>query len=417
LKKSICYQLVVFGIQGVMSDIDRIRKKDRFLRMMRLLRRFRTEAFPVTHRHNRVEFFPGGAAMFGELYASLRSARRYILVEYYIIRSDRTGDAFAAELADAVRRGVRVLMIYDYIGCIDTPASFFDRLAQQGIELIPFNVPSLRRGLHWFDRRSHRKMTIIDGARAFLGGFNIGDEYSGLAEELRRFHDVGFSIAGSAVSELARLFSETWLMEGGEALQLPLIDGETDVDTWESGRGNVAIVSGGPHQTRSAIRGAFLVSIASAAEEIVIVTPYFVPGPRMMRSLLRAARRGVRVRLLLPARSDVPLVQLLGRSYYGPLLKNGIEISELGREILHAKVMLIDGERTVVGSANLDQRSFHRNFEINLIIDDAAFSGQVETMLRNDFADSRRISIDDHERRGMLVRFLERVINPFGWFL
>ena len=396
---------------------DKKRKKDRFLRMIRLLRRFRTEALPVTHRHNRVELFHEGAAMFSALYAALRSARRFILVEYYLIRSDRTGAAFAAELADAVRRGVRVWLIYDYVGSIDTPASFFERMAHQGIELIPFNVPSLRRGLHWFDRRSHRKMTIIDGAQAFLGGFNIGDEYSGLAEGPRRFHDVGFSIAGSAVSELVQLFRKTWQMERGEALRFPSAVSDTDVDTRESGRGNVAIVSGGPHQTRSAIRGAFLVSIASAAEEILIVTPYFVPGPRMMRSLMRAARRGVRVRLLLPARSDVPLVRLLGRSYYGPLLANGIEIYELGREILHAKVMLIDGERTVVGSANLDQRSFHRNFEINLIIDDTAFSGQVKAMLRKDFADSRRILLDEHERRGMLVRFLEKVIDLFGWFL
>ena len=385
--------------------------------MVHLLRRFRTEALPATHRHNRVELFPEGAAMFRALHAAIRSARRFILVEYYMIRDDRTGAAFAAELAGAVRRGVRVLLIYDYVGSIDTPTSFFDRMAQQGVELIPFNVPSLRRGLHWFDRRSHRKMTIIDGTEAFLGGFNIGDEYSGLAEGPRRFHDVGFSIAGSAVGELVRLFSVTWLMERGETLGLPPVETGQDLRVPGSGRGNVAIVSGGPHQTRSAIRGAFLASIASAAEEIVIVTPYFVPGLRMMRSLMRAAQRGVRVRLLLPERSDVPVVQLLGRSYYGPLLKNRIEIYELEREILHAKVMQIDGKRTVVGSANLDQRSFHRNFEINLIIDDTAFSGQVKAMLRKDFADSRRISLDDHERRGILVRFLERVIDLFSWFL
>ena len=400
-----------------MDEKNRTRKRDRFLRMIRLLRRFRTEKLPVTHRHNRVEFFPEGAAMFRALHAGLRSARRFILVEYYMIRSDRTGAAFAAELAGAVRRGVVVWLIYDYVGSIDTPASFFHRMAQQGIELIPFNVPSLRRGLHWFDRRSHHKMTIIDGTQAFLGGFNIGDEYSGLAEGERRFHDVGFSIAGSAVNELVRLFQETWRMERGQAPRLPSGDVEKNLRARATGRANVAIVSGGPHQTRSAIGGAFLLSIASAAAEVLIVTPYFVPGPRMMRALIRAARRGVRVRLLLPARSDVPPVQLLGRSYYGPLLKNGIEIYELGREILHAKVMLIDGKRTVVGSANLDQRSFHRNFEVNLIIDDTAFSGQVTAMLRKDFADSRRILLDDHERRGMLVRFLERVIDLFGWFL
>jgi cardiolipin synthase A/B len=400
-----------------MGSINRIQKKTRFLRMIHLLRRFRTATLPVTYRHNRVDLFHEGAAMFRSLHAAIRSARRFILVEYYLVRGDRTGAAFAAELVDAVRRGVRVCMIYDYVGSADTPASFFDRMAEQGIELIPFNVPSLRRGLHWFDRRSHRKMTIIDGTRAFLGGFNIGDEYSGLAEGPRRFHDVGLSIAGSAVSELVRLFSETWLMERGKDPGLPPAESDTGVNAPGGGRGNVAIVSGGPHQARSAIRGAFLVSIASAAEEILVATPYFVPGPRMMRSLMRAARRGVRVRLLLPERSDVPLVRLLGRSYYSALLRKGIEIHELGGEILHAKVMLIDGQRTVVGSANLDQRSFHRNFEINLIIDDAAFSGQVKEMLRKDFTDSRRISLDDHERRGILARFLERVIDLFSWFL
>ncbi len=400
-----------------MDNKNTILKKDRFLRMIRLLRRFRTAPLPVNHRHNRVEFFSEGAAMFRALHAALRSARHFILVEYYLIRSDRTGHAFAAELAGAVRRGVRVWLIYDYVGSIDTPASFFDHMAQQGIELIPFNVPSLRRGLHWFDRRSHRKMAIIDGTHAFLGGFNIGDEYSGVTEGERRFHDVGFNIAGNAVKELVRLFLETWRMERGEALRLPPGDVETDLHARASGRANVAIVSGGPLQTRSAIGGAFLLSIVSAAAEVIVVTPYFVPGPRMMRALIRAARRGISVRLLLPERSDVPLVQLLGRSYYGPLLKNGIEIYELGREILHAKVMLIDGKRTVVGSANLDQRSLHRNFEINLIIDDTAFGGQVKAMLRKDFADSRRILLDEHERRGALIRFLERVIDLFSWFL
>ena len=361
-----------------MEDINRPRKKDRFLRMIGLLRRFRTVALPVTHRHNRVEFFPEGAAMFRALHAAIGSARHFILVEYYMIRSDRTGTAFAAELADAVRRGVHVWLIYDYVGSIDTPASFFDRMAEQGIELIPFNVPSLRRGLHWFDRRSHRKMTIIDGTHAFLGGVNIGDEYSGLVEGGQRFHDVGFSIAGSAVNELVQLFRETWRMERGEVLRLPPGDDEKDHHARTSGRANVAIVSGGPLQTHSAIGGAFLLSIASAAAEVLVVTPYFVPGPRLMRALIRAARRGISVRLLLPARSDVPLVQLLGRSYYGPLLNNGIEIYELEREILHTKVMLIDGKRTVVGSVSVPRlfvqnRTQQRivNLDVSVVADQA----------------------------------------------
>jgi len=395
---------------------NHIRQKSRPLRIMRLLRRLRPGQ-PVTYRRNRVLLFPGGHSFFRSLHTALRSAERFILAEYYLIRSDHTGAAFAAELAEAVRRGVRVWLIYDYVGTIETPASFFEGMARQGIELIPFNVPSFRRGMHWFDRRDHRKMAIIDGNLAYLGGFNIGDEYSGIVERSQRFRDMGFSISGSAVKELARNFSETWRTETGELPRLPPTRGDVDPHPRPSGQADVVIISGGPHHRRSYIHNAFLFNIATAAEEILIATPYFVPGPRMIRSLLRAARRGVTVRLLLPARSDAPLVRLLGRSYYDALLRKGIEIRELGREILHAKVMLIDGERTVIGSANLDQRSFHRNYELNGIIDDVTFGRQIKRVFLKDFANSRRVTVEGHERRGWFARFLEKVINLFGWFL
>jgi len=392
-------------------------QKNRLSRMMRLLRRMRPSSLPVTFRRNRVVLLPDGQRFFHSLHAALRSAKTFILVEYYLIRNDRAGSAFAAELADAVRRGVRVLLIYDYIGCVDTPSSYFKSLAQHGIETLPFNVPSFKRGLHWFDKRDHRKIAVIDGMLAYLGGFNIGDEYAGREEDGHVFHDVGFSISGSAVHELVRIFSETWLMEKGELPGFSLADNHEEGRSRHRGQANVEIVSGGPHQRRSFIRSAFLASIASASEEIMIATPYFVPGPRVIRSLLRAERRGVRVRLLLPSRSDVPMVRLLGRSYYGALLKRGIEICELEREILHAKVMLIDGERAVIGSANLDQRSFHRNFEINCIIDSSAFGKQIRGKLLEDMMGSRRIELDEHTRRGLMTRILEKVISLFGWFL
>lgn len=400
-----------------MPKENHFRPKKRLLRIMRFLRRIGPSALPVTYRRNRVVLLPDGPRFFRSLHAALRSAERFILLEYYLIHDDRTGSAFAAELAEAVRRGVRVLLIYDYIGCVDTPSSYFKRLSQSGIELVPFNAPSFRRGLHWFDKRDHRKMTVVDGRLAFLGGFNIGDEYAGREEVRHRFHDVGFSISGSAVRELVSIFSETWLMEQGEPPGISPAENDEDAPSSRRGQANVEIVSGGPHHRRSFIRSAFLVNIASASEEILLATPYFVPGPRVIRSLLRAARRGVRVRLLLPARSDVPLVRLLGRSYYGALLRKGIEICELEGEILHAKVMLIDGERTIIGSANFDQRSFHRNFEINGIIDSSAFGKQIRKKLLDDMECSLRIELDEHGRRGLLTRILERVISLFGWFL
>ena len=388
----------------------------RFPRFVRLLKRLRPLELPVTHRHNRVELFQGGRQFFEALFAAIRSAEHTILLEYYLIHHDHIGAELSSELASAVQRGVTVKLIYDYFGCLDTPTSYFRNLSKQGVKLLPFNVPSYKRGFYGFDKRDHRKMTIVDGTLAFLGGFNIGDEYAGRVADKLNFRDLGFSIRGEAVGELESIFHETWNGDRDESAvrvvaERPRHSGRTNGDA------AVNIISGGPLQRRFYIREAFQVNIASAAEEILIATPYFVPGPRIIRSLLRAVRRGVRVRLLLPARSDVPLVLLLGRSSYATLLRGGVEIFELEREILHAKVMLIDAERTVIGSANLDQRSFHRNFEINCLVDNIQFGGQIRALLLEEINSSRPVDLNVHERRGLLIRIMERVVSLFGWFL
>jgi cardiolipin synthase len=393
------------------------RHRRRFTRVSRLLRRLRRLEQPVTHRHNSVELFHSGRQFFEAFFAAIRSAEKSVLLEYYIIHNDHIGTTLARELDAAVQRGVSVRLIYDYIGCLETPASYFKKLSQQGVELIPFNVPSFKRGFFWFDKRDHRKMMIVDDSLAFLGGVNIGEEYAGCMADQLNFRDVGFSIRGDAVSELRAIFDETWQSEAGENFTPtpPVLRQQEHTD--KVGDAAVNIISGGPHQRRSFIREAFRVNIASAAEEILIATPYFVPGPRIIRALLRAVRRGVRVRLLLPARSDVPLMLLLGRSSYSALLRGGVEIYELEHEILHAKVMLIDAERAVIGSANLDQRSFHRNFEINCMIDNVQFGSQIRGLLLEEIDGARAVELRVHERRGILIRIMEWVVNLFGWFL
>ena len=379
--------------------------------------RLRPLALPVTHRHNSVELFHGGRQFFEAFFSAIRSAQQTILLEYYLIHNDHIGAGLAQELATAVQRGVSVKLIYDYIGCLDTPTSYFKKLSLQGIQLLPFNVPSFKRGFSWFDKRDHRKMMIVDDSLAFLGGFNIGEEYAGCMADNKNFRDLGFSIRGDAVCELKTIFHETWHFERGENVAPTVPVQRPQQGIGKVGDAAVNIISGGPHQRRSYIREAFQVNIAAAAEEILIATPYFVPGPRIIRSLLRAVRRGVRVQLLLPARSDIPVMLLLGRISYATLLRGGVEIFELEREILHAKVMLIDAERAVIGSANLDQRSFHRNFEINCMVDNVQFGGQIRELLLEEISGSRRVELDVHERRGVLIRFMERIINLFGWFL
>ncbi len=389
-------------------------KKHRFSRLIRLLARLRPLELPVTHRHNSVELYDSGRQFFPALFAAIRSAETSLLLEYYLIHHDHTGSEFANELAAAVGRGVSVKLIYDYIGCLDTPASYFKNLTRQGIELMPFNAPSFKRGIYLFDMRDHRKMAIVDGTVAFLGGFNIGDEYAGHSSARYSFRDFGLSIRGDGVGELEAIFHGTWA--GDFSANPGQLRKERAADQW-AGDAAVNIISGGPRQRRSFIRESFLVNIAAAAEEIFIATPYFVPGPRIIRALLRAVRRGVRVQLLLPARSDVPFMLLLGRSSYATLLRGGVEIFELEREILHAKVMLIDGERAIIGSANLDQRSFHRNFEINCLVDNIGFGAQIRGLLRQEIGQARLVTLHVHERRGLLVRIMERIVSLFGWFL
>jgi cardiolipin synthase len=225
---------------------------------------------------------------------------------------------------------------------------------------------------------------------------------------------VGVRIDGPAVAVLGELFRESWRDEGGcvpddRASSLPAAPA--------SGDAGVLVVSGGPHHNRSFIRSAFRMAMAGAAESIRIINPYFIPGPRVIRSLLRAAARGVRVQLILPARTDVRLVQLVSRSSYAPLLKAGIEIYERQGTVLHAKVMLIDCCWAVIGSANLDHRSFHRNYEVNVVVDSQEFGDQVAAIFADDLAQSRRVDLDEHERRGLVARALERLFSLISWFL
>ena len=396
-----------------MSLLRRKRKRSLF-RAPRFLGHFRRNTSAVSIPGNGVELFGEGERFIPAMIRACGKAAEEICLEFYIIRDDAIGRHLAEALLSAARRGVRVYLIYDYVGCFDTSSSYFRNLEQGSVKCLPFNPPSIRRGIGWFDKRDHRKMAVIDGKSAFVGGVNIGREYVGLDISPGHLRDLGMRIDGPAAGELALLFRSNWEGEGGT---VPPEWRERRRPIDPAGDAEVLIVNGGPHHNRSLIRSAFRMAIAGAADSIKVLNPYFVPGPRVIRSLLRAAGRGVRVQLILPAKSDMPLVRLVGRSYYSPLLKNGIEIFEREGTILHAKVMLIDDAWAVIGSANLDQRSFHRNFEVNVIVDSPGFGRQVAEMFDGDLARSRRIIIEEHERRGLLVRLLERFCAPVSWFL
>jgi cardiolipin synthase len=391
----------------------RRKRKYRIIRTPRFNRFFTRNTDASVSRGNRVTLYSQGGDFLPAMLQAVMAAERQVALEFYIIRADCTGCAFAEALLSASARGVSIRLIYDYIGCFDTPGSFFKRLEKGGVTCLPFNPPPFR--FSWFDKRNHRKMAIIDGRSAFVGGLNIGDEYAGFGESAQRWRDMGVRIDGPAAAELQKLFLDCWRDEGEKGAEADFAAVTSSVE--DDDGADVMIVSGGPHHNRSQIRSAFRMALAGASEDVKILNPYFLPGPRLLRSLLRAAGRGVRVRLVLPEKSDVPLVRLLSRSYYALLLRGGIEIFERQGTVLHAKVMLIDDYWAVIGSANLDQRSFHRNHEINVIVDSNEFGRQVAELFMEELPMCRRIELAEHERRGFWVRLLERCCAPISWFL
>lgn len=381
------------------------------LRVAKVLHRLREVSEVIRCPGNEVELFPHGGDFFPALFAALRAAQRSICVEFYIIKNDATGALFAQALLAAADRGIHITLIYDALGCFDTPDSYFQHLQRAGIRCLPFNPPTFAK-LRWLDIRDHRKQVIIDGQTAFLGGLNVGDEYSGFGESLKRWSDVGFRLDGPAAGELQRLFYQTWEEVSGLALLQAVPD-----HPGTQGTADVILIDGRPHRNRPVIRNAFRVAMSGAERRIRIITPYFVPGPRVVRSLLRAVRRGVQVEIILPSISDVPLVQMMSRAYLKPLLEVGVEIFQRQGTILHAKVMLVDGRWVTLGSANLDFRSFHRNYEINVIIDSEEFGGQVNALFNEELAKSQRFDLAAHQARGWQERLLAWLLTPLSRFL
>jgi len=391
----------------------RRKRKQLLFQTARFFNLFRRNTEAVSSLGNKATLYRYGSDFFPALLEAIPLARHSICVEFYTICDDETGRQVSEALLAAAARGVRVYLMYDYIGSFETSTSYFKRLVKGGVSCAAFNPPPFARGIAWFDKRDHRKVVIVDDVCAFTGGINIADAYSGFGKKGDRWRDVGIRIEGEAVRTLIRLFTETWREETGAQPALTC-----SAETPELvGDATMMIINGGPHHKRSFIRSAFRVAIAGASESVTIASPYFIPGPRVLRSLLRAAGRGVVVRLLLPHKSDVPIVRLVSRSYYGQLLRGGVEIFELDSAVLHAKVLLVDDSWAMVGSANLDQRSFHRNYELNVVVDSREFGSQVAEMLDTDLRGARRIVLHEHERRGWSIRFLERLFSPVSWFL
>lgn len=375
---------------------------------------------------NKLRLLQDGPATYAAMFAAIRAARHSINLETYIFEDGNIGTEFADLLLTRQAAGVQVNVIYDSVGCLDTPVEFFDRLREGGIRVLEFNPinPANVHKRKWLlNNRDHRKLLVVDGRIAFLGGINISESYSSgsFSRSGKRKHgqsqagwrDTQLQIEGPVVAELQQDFLDTWARQKGP----PLPEQNHFPKLVTEGNEIVRAIASESDEAANPIYLTLLSAIDHAERFIHLTNAYFVPDPRLVRALVGAARRGVDVQLILPGKSDSWLVFQAGRSHYTELLRAGIRIYERRDVVLHAKTASIDGVWATIGSTNLDWRSYLHNDEINAVILGTGFSRQMEAMFDKDRAASTLIEPDRWQRRSPLQHMKEWVARRFEYWL
>lgn len=320
---------------------------------------------------------------------AINGARDHVHLEYYIYRPDATGKMFLDRLVEKARQGVEVRVLIDAIGSWRTSRKFFRPLLEAGGH-VAFFLPAIpwRRTWH-INCRNHRKIVVVDAEVAFAGSQNIGDEYRSLLRRLGPWKDTHLRLEGPAVRELQEVFVEDWYFAAEENLT-----GDRYMKR-QPARGDslVQIVPTGPDQEHPILSHIFFAALALARKSIRISTPYFVPDPGLILALQHAAYRGIQVDILIPTKTDSRLVLWAGRSYYQDLVRAGVRIHEFRHGMLHSKVVSIDDTWTLVGSANMDVRSFLLNFEVTALILDENLSRKLRKDFWCDVQNSRSVQL------------------------
>ncbi len=325
-------------------------------------------------RGNDVTIYNDAEATFLAMSLAIEAAQSHIHMQYYIFAADETGHAVRDLLARKAREGVEVRLLLDAVGCWKLPGSFVRGMKRQGIRVaffLPWGITNRR--LH-VNCRNHRKSVVIDGRAGFCGSQNIGDEYLGRRKRFGPWRDTHLRIKGPAVTQLQEIFVEDWHFAAGEDLTA---DDRFFPDPAPAGSQMVQIIASGPDQRAGVLHQLLYGALSDARQSVSLITPYFVPDRAMLLALESAAYRGVKVRLLIPSRSDHRIVLWAARSYYSELLDSGIEIYEYDEGMLHSKVAVIDRRWAMVGSANMDERSFRINFELTSLLYDPGLAQEL----------------------------------------
>ena len=358
---------------------------------------------------NSAELLVNGKSTFTAIFDAIDRARDYVLVEFFIINNDELGQELKRRLINCCRSGVRVYLLYDSIGSYGLPLGYRQELIANGVRVRAFGSPGRFRNRFQLNFRNHRKIVVADGVIGFAGGHNVGDEYLGVSKRFGFWRDTHIKLTGPAVLDLQRAFLENWLYVTGEDLEL----------NWVSRPGNgetsVLVVPSGPADELETCSLFFVHMLNLARQRAWITSPYFVPNEAVLEALKLAAIRGLDVRVIIPKNPDKKTVWYAAFFYMKEAQAAGVKFYRYQKGFLHQKVMLVDDDLAVVGTANLDNRSFRLNFELSVLVADQFFAGELAKMLADDFADCRLVTREETTEHPLFTRIAiagSRLLSP-----
>ncbi len=344
-----------------------------------------------------------GDKTFQAIFSALKRAEDYILIQYFTINDDNLGRHFRNCLIARAEAGVRIYLLYDEIGSRALPRRYLRSLKDAGIQVYSFNTTQGRRNRFQLNFRNHRKVVVIDGKEAFVGGLNIGDEYLGRTKRFEAWRDTHCRITGPSVQcvQLAFIEDWNWATHGYPELN------------WKpepaAGEANILVIPTGPADLMETCNLFFVHTINSARKRLWIATPYFVPSHEVMSALRLAILRGVDVRIMIPEKPDHLLVYLSAFSFIKEVQNINVRFFRYQRGFMHQKVMLMDNYVASVGTANMDNRSFRLNFEISLVVVDAKFAAKVKEMLLEDFKNCKEVDKGEYDDKSFPFKLGVRI--------
>jgi cardiolipin synthase A/B len=357
---------------------------------------------------NRIQVLQNGDEIFPAMLEAIAAARRTITFETYIYWSGDIGERFARALCERARAGVSVHLMLDWVGCDKIAREMVAEMKSAGVEVERYHA------VHWYslsrlNNRTHRKVLIVDGAVSFTGGVGIADQWTGHAQDPAHWRDMHFKVTGPVAAQMQAAFLDNWIKTTGHVLHgenyFPDIDAAGDQD--------MQMFISSPEGGSDSMRLMYLTAITAAAHSIDMEAAYFVPDRLMIRELIGARQRGVRIRLLVPDRHiDAKVVGIASKHEWRLLLENGVEIHVYGPTMLHCKMLIFDEYMVSVGSTNFDMRSFELNDEASLNVYCPRFARQMTEVFERDLELSMRYSLEHWQHRPWREKLEELIVNP-----